>query len=193
MNIEVMEVNKKNNRFQLLIILLTPILVIISSTGLYFSGWLTVSERSNQGYLISPVLSITDFGLPVKNITQDRQWQLIQFSKECSDACLSEVLEQRQMHIALGKYQDRLTRLLITDTTLNYEILKQYPNLQLYSTNDFYNKNKIEARIPKEHLLDNPVFVSDPFGNVMLYFTQEQDYKAQMKDLKKLLKLSTIG
>ena len=49
------------------------------------------------------------------------------------------------------------------------------------------------SRIPAADLADDIVFVADPFGNIMLYFTNAHDYRAQISDLKKLLKLSTIG
>lgn len=183
----------KYSRTQLLIILLTPIIVVISSTLLYFSGWLLPDQRSNNGTLLSPVLSVTDLGLPEIVITQDRHWQLIQFSPNCTQSCLDKIYEQRQMHIALGKLQPRIQRVVITQTDLSAELGTDYPNLRQSAFDASALTDALKSRIPAHHLTDNPIFVADPFGNVMLYFTQEQDYKAQMKDLKKLLTLSTIG
>lgn len=181
------------NRAQLLIILLTPLLVIISSTALYFSGWLMPDERSNNGILLQPVLSVTDFGLPAVEITQDRQWRIMQFSPQCETACTEKLVEQRQMHKALGKLQPRLQRVLLTSSGASANMLAEFPNLQVvnYTASDLVDA--VRQRIPETDLMQNPVFVIDPFGNIMLYFNAEQDYKAQMSDLKKLLKLSTIG
>jgi len=39
----------------------------------------------------------------------------------------------------------------------------------------------------------NYVFIVDPLGNIPLYFTPENSFRDQLGDLKKLLKLSTIG
>ncbi|WP_196158918.1 hypothetical protein [Reinekea sp. G2M2-21] len=183
----------KYNRTQLLIILLTPILVVVSSTLLYFSGWLIPDERSNNGVLLTPVLSVTDLGFPEVTITQDRQWQLIQFSPNCGQSCLDKIYEQRQMHIALGKLQPRIQRVLITQTDVSAQLGNEYPSLSISAFRAQALTDALKSRIPPQHLTDNPVFVADPFGNIMLYFTHEQDYKAQMSDLKKLLKNSTIG
>jgi hypothetical protein len=68
-----------------------------------------------------------------------------------------------------------------------------YPHLKVEQFNAANLSNKVRGRIPMAHLSDDPIFVVDPFGNIMLYFTSEHDYKSQMSDIKKLLKLSTIG
>lgn len=181
------------NRAQLLIILLTPILVVLSSTALYFSGWLMPNERSNNGILLQPVLSVTDLGLPAVEITQDRQWRIIQLSENCASSCEEKMFEQRQMHIALGKLQPRLQRVLLTATPAESLAFDDFPNLEVVSFQSNQLTAAITQRIPAAELEQNPVFVADPFGNIMLYFNASHDYKAQMSDLKKLLKLSTIG
>lgn len=178
------------NRLQLLIILLTPILVVASSSLLYFSGWLAPKQTSNHGFLVTPVMSITDMGLPEKPITQDRYWQLIQYSPRCEKTCLERMTEQRQIHMALGKYQPRLKRVLVTQSPKVSATTEQFSDLEVHIID---NNVSLLPRIPSAHLRDHPVFVVDPFGNVMLYFTSQHDYKAQISDLKKLLKNSTIG
>ena len=44
------------SRTQLLIILITPLLVLVASTALYFSGLMLPDETSNKGILLTPVL-----------------------------------------------------------------------------------------------------------------------------------------
>lgn len=178
------------SRVQLLIILLTPLIVVMSSTALYFSGWLMPDGRSNNGVLLDPVLSVTDFGLPEIIISQDRQWQLIQFSPNCEASCVDKIASQQQMHIALGKLQPRIQRVLVTQTNASFI---DYPRLAVKTLNLNAVNAQLATRIPPAVLAQDPIFVADPFGNIMLYFTNEHDYKAQMTDLKKLLKLSTIG
>lgn len=185
--------SNRRNRWQLLFILLTPIVVMIGATGLYFGGLLTPTGQSNHGVLLNPVLSVTDLGLPEPIINETRNWQLIQFAPECADACLEKSYEQRQMHIALGKLSPRIQRVLITESTLPEQFKRNFPHLTVshYQVNGI--SEAILQRVPSAVLEDNPVFVADPFGNIMLYFTRDHDYRAQMSDLKKLLKLSTIG
>jgi len=181
------------SRVQLLIILLTPILVIVSSTLLYFGGYLLPDDQSNHGVLLSPVLSVTDLGLPEQEITPERQWRLIQVSPNCEDSCLAKIYEQRQMHIALGKLAARIDRVLLTGTPLADKTKADLPRLAVESFNLDNLSTNVTSRISEADLNDNITFVVDPFGNIMLYFTSAHDYRAQMSDLKKLLKLSTIG
>ena len=97
------------------------------------------------------------------------------------------------MHIALGKLESRIERVLLTQTPLAQDEVVQYPRLQVrtLATDDL--SAELLSRIPAADLADDIVFVADPFGNIMLYFTNAHDYRAQISDLKKLLKLSTIG
>lgn len=48
-------------------------------------------------------------------------------------------------------------------------------------------------QVPSQFSEQNYVFIVDPLGNIPLYFTPSNTFKDQLDDLKKLLKLSTIG
>ncbi|WP_320827160.1 hypothetical protein [Reinekea sp.] len=181
------------SRTQLLIILITPLLVLLASTALYFSGLLLPDETSNKGVLLTPVLSVTDLGYPEVVIGTERHWTLIQLSPVCADSCGERLYEQRQMHIALGKLESRIERVLLTETPLGQDEAALYPRLQVRTLASDAVSAALRSRIPAADLADDIVFVADPFGNIMLYFTNAHDYRAQISDLKKLLKLSTIG
>lgn len=186
----------KYGRSQLFIILLTPLIVMASSTWLYFSGVLMPKGTSSEGVLLSPVLSVTDFGFPAPVISagSERQWMMIQVSPDCAAECAEQVFIQRQIHVALGKYQSRISRFLLTDNVQQAAQLgQQFPGLAVRPMPIAGFTEAATQRIPKEILENNAIFIADPFGNVMLYFTPDHNYKQQIKDLKKLLKLSTIG
>jgi hypothetical protein len=181
------------NKTQLLVILLTPLIVMASSTWLYFSGVLMPKGQTNNGVLLSPVLSVTDFGFPEPVISEERVWKMIQLSENCEDTCQQQVYVQRQIHVALGKLESRIERVLLTQTADTTNLKQNFPRLNIEPTSTLSLSDQLRARIPAEVLVKNPIFIADPFGNVMLYFTEDHDYKAQISDIKKLLKLSTIG
>lgn len=104
------------NKLQMLVILLTPLLVMASSTLLYFSGWLTPDERVNKGILLAPVLQLNDLGLDIESVNPDRQWLMVQTSANCQADCEQQVYLQRQTHVALGKNEPRMKRLLLSRT-----------------------------------------------------------------------------
>ncbi|MFQ3261912.1 hypothetical protein [Reinekea sp.] len=181
------------NKTQLLVILLTPLIVMAVSSWLYFSGVLIPDGQTNKGVLLSPVLSVTDFGYPEPVITDERKWTMLQVSSDCKESCEEQVYVQRQIHIALGKLESRIERVLLTQDADITGLKQNYPRLTVNTTKESPLSKQLLDRVSAEDLAKNPVFIADPFGNVMLYFTNEHDYKAQISDIKKLLKLSTIG
>lgn len=179
------------NKVQMLVILLTPLLVMASSTLLYFSGWLTPDERVNKGILLTPVLQLDDLGLDLETVNPDRQWMMVQTSANCSADCEQQVYLQRQTHVALGKNEPRMKRLLLSRSTGLTGLTEQYPGLEvlpLASVSDTFRE-----QVPAQFSEQNYVFIVDPLGNIPLYFTPENTFNDQLDDLKKLLKLSTIG
>lgn len=181
------------SRVQLLIILLTPLIVMAASTALYYSGWLVPDERVNHGELLDPVLSLDDLGLELEAVNPDRQWLWVQTATECDAACLEEVARQRQIQVALGKYEPRVKRVLLTETTGLDQLSRDYPGMSVINRPAASYSSGFRDRIPAEFDRDNFIFVVDPLGNIPLYFTPANDYKEQLEDMKQLLKLSTIG
>ncbi len=181
------------NRTQLLIILLTPLLVMASATALYFSGWLVPTERVNNGELIDPVMQLSDLGLELETINPERQWLWIQTSAQCQAQCLEEVARQRQIHVALGKHEPRVRRVLLTATPDLENLSGEFPGMTVVQQAPGAFSDTFRSRIPADFGQRHFIFVADPIGNVMLYFTPANDYKEQLEDMKKLLKLSTIG
>lgn len=185
--------NPHYSRLQLLIILLTPLLVMAASTGLYFTGWMVPDERVNKGVLLDPVLQLADFGLDLESINPERQWLMIQTSADCADGCLERVQTQRQIHVSLGKDEARMKRLLLTETLGLDTLERDYPGLTVVTQRASQYSAELRSRIATDFVAQNYIFIVDPLGNVPLYFTPANDYKDQLADLETLLDLSTIG
>ena len=179
------------NKLQMLVILLTPLLVMASSTLLYFSGWLTPDERVNKGILLTPVLQLEDLGLELESVNPDRQWLMVQTSASCQTDCEQQVYLQRQTHVALGKNEPRMKRLLLSRTAGLEGLTEQYPGLELHPFTEV--SDAFREQVPAQFSDQNYVFIVDPLGNIPLYFTPGNTFNDQLDDLKKLLKLSTIG
>lgn len=181
------------SRLQLLIILLTPLIVMASATGLYYSGWLVPDARVNRGVLLDPALQLADFGLDPAVVNPERQWLMVQASFDCQQSCLERVYTQRQIHVSLGKDEPRMKRLLLTATPGLNSLERQYPGLEvLQHQRQDYSATLLE-RVPADFGARDFVFIVDPLGNVPLYFTPGHDYKDQLADMETLLDLSTIG
>lgn len=181
------------SRIQLLIILLTPLIVMASATALYYSGWLVPDERVNHGELLDPVLQLEDLGLELESVNPERQWLWVQTATTCDAGCLEEVARQRQIHVALGKYEPRVKRVLLTETDGLSGLVDEYPGMTVVTQPESELSDDFRSRIPAQFGRDNFIFVVDPLGNVPLYFTPANNYKEQLEDMKQMLKLSTIG
>lgn len=164
--------------WQLYVVLLTPILVILASTGLYFSGWVKGDDTVNQGVLIQPPIDISALALE----KDDRRWWLVTSSLEgCSVACEEQLFWVQQVHIALGKESPRVRRHLLTDQAVT--LVDEYPGL----VQSVGNPAALNQAEPVQ------LFIIDPLGNVVMTFNADHRYEQVLKDMKTLLKRSSIG
>lgn len=181
------------NRTQMLVILLTPLLVMAASTGLFFSGWLVPDTSVNRGTLVEPLLTLDDLGLDRDRINPDRQWLWVQTSLRCEDSCVHQVYLQRQTHVGMGKNEGRIRRVLLTTTPDQQGLATEYPGMRVIQQPELQLSEAFRNQIPGDSVLQHYIFVVDPLGNIPLYYTPEHDYKDIQNDMKNLLKLSTIG
>ncbi len=148
----------------------------------------------------------------VKGISADdfepRPWLLVYAnSRACEQDCRERLHYLRQLHIALGKNTPRARRYYIDltvssfdqkSTSLNAETLDffklEFPSMGIaYSDLDVVQK-KLDAENLDIDLTKEPyVFLIDPVGNVMMYYTEEHSPQQIMSDLEKLLKYSSLG
>ncbi|MFY0663558.1 MAG: hypothetical protein JXQ97_02980 [Natronospirillum sp.] len=164
--------------WQLYVVLLTPLIVILSSTLLYFSGWVQPNDTVNHGTLIQPPVDVVE----VELAKDDRYWWLVTSSMGgCGADCEEQLFWVQQVHIALGKESPRVRRHLLTAEPVDLQ--QEYPGL-IESTGNL-------APLAQESPVQ--LFVVDPLGNVMMTFNSDQRYEQVLKDLKTLLKRSSIG
>ena len=156
-------------------------------------------NKTNYGELIEPVISITN--IPITNVNNDLKntsllngkWILIyQPHNTCMEQCLNEIYLLRQVHTALGKDADRLTRLLLsnknTDNNLLTQVKKSYPNFIIVN-----KKPDALHGLIKKISSSSPLFLVDPLGNVILKYEDNFEGKKLLKDIKKLFRLSRVG
>ena len=171
------------------IILGVPLLLMALATFMYSSGWMSPDGRVNNGRLLTPVIPLDDLAVLDVPALASEKWQLIlRVSDACDTRCDEWVVMLRQLHVALGKNESRVERLYLS-------------NLEAPASVDrvgFYRTITTELT-PIESLMQPPpadnagIFISDPLGNIMLYYSLDADPKDIIKDMKKLLKLSMVG
>ncbi|NIY82304.1 hypothetical protein [Vibrio hepatarius] len=168
------------------LVLMFALPVVVAKTILvnhwYHSG------VTNKGVLIEPRTSFESLGL--ENPYQGAQWQLgYVVPSVCDEFCREQLYLLGQSHIALGKYQTRVSPvLLITDSSDIGAI-----------ESEGFDTVHINGEM-NQVLSDFEYVIVDPLGQLVMRYpkAQAQDElvsqsKNVLADLRKLLKLSRVG
>ncbi len=158
-----------------------------------------VTSFNNHGEIYKPVVDISRLELTDAegNALEDKEirykWRFYSFiDNSCDQACQQRLIEVRQLHKAFGKNAHRILRYIVFLETPS-KTLKDFIDTELPEANSLYGKR--ETIYNSLGIVDekNGIFISDPMGNVMMRFRQEQPMKELQFDMKKLLKASQIG
>ena len=194
-----MKISKQNSgRVIASLIFLTPIIVLISSSALFYSGY-TPDGTVNKGTLLSEPIQLSELKLEVDSgPLQDEfpgKWSIVQFvSGDCQEKCWETLYSSRQINIRLAKDSSRVVRYLINIgknnlSTESAEIIsEEYPLLNIGNI----ESNFVPAPI-SERLKDSPYILFDPLGNGILIYDSSLPSGELLKDIKKVLQNSKIG
>jgi len=197
------EVRKNKAKFLLIVMLF--VLPIGAALTMKLIGWRPQSTI-NHGTLIQPArplvsvqLSAAD-GSKVSEKVFTEKWDLIVIAERACDAtCEKNLYAIRQIHIAQGKNQHRVRRILLSGQSPSEfsRLTTQYPDLILLTGNSAALRaiqNWTRAGDEDRNILDGSrVFVVDPLGNLMMYYNPGSDPAGMRKDLARLLRVSHIG
>ena len=188
----------KNGRLPLLLIFLIPSVAMGLAWLMYFTGLLVPEGRTNKGELILPPAQLTELRLiQGESLLQldelEGNWGLLMFgSSDCTgQACQKNLYKTRQVHVALGKEADRIVRLYVApqQPAVSEKLVDEHPNIFWLSA----DKATILNALNLDSWPENRFFIIDPLGNIMMGYQADQTGGDLLKDLKKLLKTSSIG
>tara|TARA_Y100000994_G_scaffold223445_1_gene204351 strand:+ start:507 stop:1091 length:585 start_codon:yes stop_codon:yes gene_type:complete len=194
-----MKISKQNSgRLIASLIFLTPIIVLISSSAMFYSGY-TPEGTVNKGTLLPEPIQLTELRLevdsgPLKDEFPGK-WSIVQFvSGDCNEKCWDTLYSSRQINIRLSKDSDRVARYLINIGANNLskgsldKISEEYPLLNLGSI----DLDLVPLSIT-DKLQDSPYILFDPLGNGILIYDSTLPSGELLKDIKKVLQNSKIG
>ena len=169
----------------LMAIAFVPIFISILAFQ-FFPEW-RPDGTTNRGELIMPPVQAGDIS---EDLMRYEGWVLLQpVTGQCDTDCQQMIYLSRQVVIALGREAGRVERALIApngiDAGLQQLISQEHADLSVLSV-DRSRLDQVSAQSPL-------LFLMDPNGNIMMYFTLEKAGKPMLKDIKHLLKLSNIG
>ena len=184
----------------LLMIAGVPVIIILASTWLWYyvaSGRVDIVSflgTANAGALLEPPLALGELELRdsagnVVDIRGERPtWRiLILGGGVCGEQCRQTAYYTRQIHTAMGKYANRIERVMAIPAEADRSFAEDYPELKLLYTSPSGLRALADAAYGEG---DPAYFVVDPNGWVILSYTADADGKDIMADLKFLLKNS---
>jgi len=185
------EPSRGNGRKSLLLIAAIAFVPMLVAYGVFFFAPEIIPQTTtNRGELVSPPKDVSE------HVPTSDGWRLITLVQSSCDAACAELIYQvRQIHIALGKNSDRVSRTLVTpsplDSIKSAELQVAYPNLEIRTD------PQLARLLPASKAGANPngfvVYVVDPLGQVVMAYDTERVGKPLLLDLKHLLKVSSIG
>ena len=122
----------------------------------------------------------------------NKKWILAFVQKKiCDDLCKERYYQLRQIRLALGEDRNKVERLVILNEPINLEELGNlYPGQKYIDSND-KDYQSITKKF-KNYITDqnNPIFLIDPYGFLMMQYQQGTEPKGIIKDIEKLIKNS---
>ena len=177
-------------RIKFISITMVAVSPILLASAMYFifPEWIP-SATTNEGELITPPIQSIKVNA---QLTKNEKWVLIQPGEfECDAACRQMLYLSHQIVAGLGKDKTRIERVLLAPSGISgafREVLaRQDPELRVIT-------QQIELQPLRSRITTAPtLFLMDPQGNIMMFYTLEKAGKPMLNDLKYLLRLSNIG
>jgi hypothetical protein len=211
------------NKLKLTFLLLIAVVPISLATWVFgIREEKGVSSTTNKGELVIPIIDITrlnlrdEQGAPayvgfeelVRNVDpkdyEPRPWQLLYLGAAvCDAACAERLYFLRQMHKRLNAEAKRVERVYVqvasTSATLPAAtralLAEQQNDMKVLYAEAASLQEVLSASVPAD--IDpaglHYIYVVDPLGNVMMYFTPENTPEEMLDDIDKLLDRSSAG
>jgi cytochrome oxidase Cu insertion factor (SCO1/SenC/PrrC family) len=194
-----MKISKQNSgRIIASLIFLTPIIVLLSSSAMFYSGY-TPEGTVNKGTLLPEPIQLSDLKLNVESgplvDEYPGKWSIVQFvSGDCEEKCWDTLYSSRQINIRLAKNSDRVVRYLINIDKNN---LSEESIIKIEEEYPLLNKGRINSDLVpssiSNKLKDSPYILFDPLGNGILIYDSTLPSGELLQDIKKVLQNSKIG
>lgn len=182
-------------------------LLLLFMVPLLLASWMVMkrepllSGTTQHGQLIQPPLDIARLNLIGNQHIQTGHWLLLYVNpKTCETQCEKALYDIRQIRTATGKEIERVERGVLTfSSTSTDDKLQQMLRDEFEGTSHFVTSEQAfgafvkNSGSEKEVLQSGGIYVVDPLGNVMMFYSLHAEPMGIFKDLTKLLKLSHIG
>jgi cytochrome oxidase Cu insertion factor (SCO1/SenC/PrrC family) len=170
----------------------------------YGHGTWHPGHRVNAGELVEPARPLPALALPLLGSgTTDPnflkgKWTLLYVGfGPCAEGCRTRLYDTRQVRLALDRDMNRVQRVFIADgDCCDAQFLReQHPDLIAIRASP--DAAPLLALLPGQDSVDathaSRVYLIDPLGNLMMSYAADAAPRGILDDMKRLLRLSSIG
>ncbi|CAB3659192.1 SCO family protein [Achromobacter piechaudii] len=191
----------------MVLVFLCSLAPIVAAFVVYMNPQWWPADSSNYGTLVSPQrpmpaaneLKLTTLdGKPFDLQSLKGKWLLVAADgAACPESCARKLYITRNTHASQGKNVDRLARVwFITDNEpVPEKVLEAYQGTVMLRVNADQLAHYLLARdsAAGQPALQDPIWVIDPLGNLMMQYPAQADGVKVRKDISKLVYNSRIG
>jgi len=185
---------RRSGKMQLALVMLAFGAPLLLATWMYKSGSWQPEVGSNFGAILQPIVNIEN-RLPSSPIVPlaDKQWLMLYVhSATCDKDCHDALYRLRQSRQMLGNEMSRVTRVFLHGESTPDKVFldEQHPGLVTITDGDL--ENLLDVKRPTGQM-PGGIYLIDPLGNLVMYFSPDLPPDEMVEDIKHLLKLSRIG
>lgn len=198
---------RKRSLTPMVLVFLCSLAPIVAAFVVYMNPQWWPAESTNYGTLVSPQrpmptaneLKLTTLdGKPFDLQSLKGKWLLVAADgAECPESCARKLYITRNTHASQGKNVDRLARVwfITDDAPVPQKVLDAYQGTVMLRVNPDQLAKYLLARdtAAGQPGLQDPIWVIDPLGNLMMQYPALADGVKVRKDISKLVYNSRIG
>ncbi len=197
----------KRSLTPMVLVFLCSLAPIVAAFVVYMNPQWWPTDSSNYGTLLTPQrpmpaaseLRLTTLdGKPFDLESLKGKWLLVAADgAACPESCARKLFITRNSHASQGKNVDRLARVwfITDDAVVPDKVLEAYKGTVMVRVDPDQLARFLLARdtAAGQPGLQDPIWVIDPLGNLMMQYPAEADGVRVRKDISKLVYNSRIG
>ncbi|MEM8815507.1 MAG: hypothetical protein AAGE85_06750 [Pseudomonadota bacterium] len=189
---------KRKGQWQLMLIAAVFLGPLALATWLYYGGAAMQPEgRTNHGLLLEPITNLRvaapDSGLHALQPAGEERWQLAYaYAARCGDECRNGLYTIRQVRLMLGREMERVERVFLHGDAALDTLFLEAEHSGLVTLGEASLAALLAGKLPAG-AGGNGYYLIDPLGNLVLYFPPGIEPRDMVSDIKRLLRLSSIG
>lgn len=191
---------RRSGRWQLLLVASIFFVPLAAAVALYYSASWRPPAGVQHGELIDPprplpemAFSLPDGGTAVANVLRGRWFLVHAVAGSCDERCLSTLADLRQLRLALDKDAPRVQRVLLHNgRCCDAGSPAAEPDLLVLGAAGPQGA-ALRALFPPATDGGVGIYIVDPHGNLMMGYPATGAARGLLKDLERLLRLSSIG